>query len=335
MVDLDQAAAELYTIPPERFVPRRDELVAAAKAAGDEVTARAIAACRKPTVGAWAVNRLAIERPELIDQLAALAAELADAQRDLHGDHLRELSPRRRALVESLVRQARDLAVEAGAVAGRLPMAEVESTLNAALSDPAVAAQVRAGLLLKTASYAGFGTPPAVFPPATSSSPARAARHPAAGKAANRPTEKKTANRPAERNAANRSTERKAANRPADLAPKPATRNSRQAAPAAPVGPEPERRPRRGQGRRAEPQPETSEQRQDRLAAGERSARTALDEVIAAEDAARQELAELDRSLVELRRRRDEAREELSARRLARSAAERVLELATERLQHR
>ncbi|MEV4655318.1 hypothetical protein [Micromonospora sp. NPDC049301] len=153
---------QLYRTPPERFVAARDAAVAEARRAGDPATARQLARLRRPTVAAWLVNLLAIHRPELVADLVQLADALRAAQRDLRGPRLRELSAQRRAVVGALVAEVRKLAAAEpdAPSAGKLPLAEVEATLNAALSDTEVAEQVRSGRLLRSASYAGFGEVP-------------------------------------------------------------------------------------------------------------------------------------------------------------------------------
>ncbi|MGW2627198.1 hypothetical protein [Micromonospora taraxaci] len=153
---------QLYRTPPDRFVAARDAAVAEARRAGDATTARQLARLRRPTVAAWLVNLLAIRRPELVADLVQLADALRTAQRELRGPRLRELSAQRRAVVGALVVEVRKLAATEPEAppAGRLPLAEVEATLNAAFSDAEVAEQVRAGRLLRAASYAGFGEVP-------------------------------------------------------------------------------------------------------------------------------------------------------------------------------
>jgi chromosome segregation ATPase len=155
-------ADRLYAGSPDGFVAARAEAVAAAKAAGDAAAAKAIGALRKPTVAAWLVNLLAIRRPDLVSELVELSASLRAAQRELRGPKLRELSAQRRGAVSALVAQARELAMaEAPDVAaGKLPLAEVEATFNAAMSDADVAEQVRSGRLVRAATYAGFGEVP-------------------------------------------------------------------------------------------------------------------------------------------------------------------------------
>lgn len=152
----------LYEAPPDGFVAGRAAAVAEARRAGDKETAGRLAALRKPTVAAWLVNLLALRRPELIDELVELSTALRSAQRSLQGDQLRELSTQRRQVVSALVNAAQKLALEEdpGLRTVKLPMAEVEATLTAALAEPDIAEQVRSGRLVKAATYAGFGEVP-------------------------------------------------------------------------------------------------------------------------------------------------------------------------------
>jgi hypothetical protein len=152
----------LYEAPPDGFVAARAAAIADARKSGDKDAAKRYAALRKPTVAAWLVNLLALRRPELIDDLVELSTALREAQRGLQGGQLRELSNQRRQVVSALVAAARKLAVEEdpGLSAGKLPLAEVEATLTAALAEPEVAEQVRSGRLVRAATYAGFGEVP-------------------------------------------------------------------------------------------------------------------------------------------------------------------------------
>jgi hypothetical protein len=156
---VSRAADQLYTVPPRRFVAERAAAVATARAAGDRVAAAAIERLRRPTVAAWVVNLLALRRPALVADLVELAGSLRAAQRRLDGAALRELAGQRRATVAALVAEARSLAVavDPETAGGKLPVAEVEATLHAALADPEVAEQVRAGRLVRPVSPAGFG----------------------------------------------------------------------------------------------------------------------------------------------------------------------------------
>jgi hypothetical protein len=152
-----EVGERLYSAPPEGFIAARDEAVAAAKEAGDLDTAREIGKLRKPTVAAWLVNLVAHERPDLVEELLELGSQLRDAQRELRGDELRELSVRRRSTVAALAKEAARLA---GPDRGNLPLQEVEGTFAAALADATVAAAVQQGTLTKSLEYTGFGETP-------------------------------------------------------------------------------------------------------------------------------------------------------------------------------
>jgi hypothetical protein len=155
---LRDAVAELYAGDPDEFVARRSELAAQAKSAGDGAAAKQIAGLRKPTRSAWVVNQLARAQPAAVGQLAELGAELRAAQEALNGGAIRQLSQQRRELIDALARDAFTAAGE------RSPSAsvreEVVTTLSAALVDPDVAEQMRAGALERVVSRDGLGGDP-------------------------------------------------------------------------------------------------------------------------------------------------------------------------------
>jgi hypothetical protein len=160
MSDVLAAAADaLYRLPPEEFVAARDERVKALRAAGDVKTAKQVADLRKPTVGAWLVNLLVFDDPTLASTLAELAGQLRTAADQLAGSDLRSLGRRRQELVAGLVHRARQLAYAAGRrTTNSVLTGEVETTLRAALADPAVARDVLSGRLLHAAEFSGFGS---------------------------------------------------------------------------------------------------------------------------------------------------------------------------------
>ena len=155
--DLDAIADELYALPPDEFVPARDDRVTAAKQAGDRDLARALARLRRPTKAAWLANLLARHRAEQLDGLVALARSLAQAQQQLDGDALRALSGQRHRAVAAMARDAGRLAARRGEAVSDALLREVAGILDAALADPAVAEEVRSGRLTKTVRYSGFG----------------------------------------------------------------------------------------------------------------------------------------------------------------------------------
>jgi hypothetical protein len=151
------AAAELYGAALAEFVPRRAELATAARTAGDRDAAKRIAALRKPTQSAWVLNQLVRTVPDAMERINGLGGELRAAQRSLDGAAIRELSTRRRVLVDDLTREALAATGQRTAAAGLRD--ELTTTLSAALADPQVAQQLAAGALERAAPSAGFGAP--------------------------------------------------------------------------------------------------------------------------------------------------------------------------------
>jgi len=158
-VDADEVAAELYALPPQEFTAHRNARAQEAKAAGDRDTAAKIAALRKPTVLAWLVNMLVRELPDEIGGFLDLGEALRDATATLSGPELRQLSQQRRRLVMALVRQTRELARQAGYRMTEDVARGLEETLAAALTDSAVAEQLRSGRLTAGLAASGFPTP--------------------------------------------------------------------------------------------------------------------------------------------------------------------------------
>ena len=158
-MDADEAADELYALPPEQFTSARNARAKEAKAAGDKETAARIAALRKPTVLAWLVNLLVRELPDEIGGFLDLGDALREATATLSGPELRQLSGQRHRLVQALVHQARELARQAGYRTTEDVARGLEETLAAALTDPAVAEQLRAGRLTSGLNATGFPSP--------------------------------------------------------------------------------------------------------------------------------------------------------------------------------
>ncbi|MEU6549309.1 hypothetical protein ABZ915_03335 [Streptomyces sp. NPDC046915] len=138
---------ELYTTPPARFVTRREELAAAARADGRADDARRIRAARRPTLAAWAANLLLRSRPEESRRFLELGRALREAYRTLDAAGLKELSAERRRIVSALSGQAARLAREAGHELSGGVRQEVESTLRAVLADPDAADRWAGGRL--------------------------------------------------------------------------------------------------------------------------------------------------------------------------------------------
>lgn len=139
---LDEIAVELYTLTPAEFTNARN---ARATLAGGLATR--VKALRKPTVAAWAVDRLA--RQGQLAEAFELAAALREAQDDLDAAELSRLGRQRRQLVAALATEAVHLAKEGGVAVSPAAREEVEKTINAAVLDAAAAAAVMSARLVK------------------------------------------------------------------------------------------------------------------------------------------------------------------------------------------
>jgi hypothetical protein len=147
---LDEIAVELYALSPEEFTAARN----ARAAASDRALGSRVKQLRKPTVAAWAVDRLA-RQGQLADALD-LAAALREAQEDLDAAELSRLSRQRRALVAALAKQAVDLAKDAGVTVSAAAREDVEKTINAAVMDAGAAAAVMTARLVKPLEAGAF-----------------------------------------------------------------------------------------------------------------------------------------------------------------------------------
>jgi hypothetical protein len=156
--ELDQIAAELYSLLPDAFAAARDDEVRQARTEGRPELARALAKLRRPTQSAWLVNLLWRKQPDDVEKLLQLAGDLGRAQAEMSIAELLRLSDRRRDLEIQLLRDVRHLAEQAGINVTASMERDVQETLDAALARSDVADEIRSGRLVKPASYAGFGT---------------------------------------------------------------------------------------------------------------------------------------------------------------------------------
>jgi len=172
--ETDEIAAELYLVPPARFVAARDKVVRQARAAGHRDLARELHALRRPTLSAWLVNVLARQQRARMQQLFALGRELRQAQTRLDGDQLRRLPAQQQDLIGELLDWASRHAAEAGVRSTQAALSEVEATLQAGLVDLAAASAVMSGHLVRPMSHAGFGPLPQVQSAGSPSAPSPA-----------------------------------------------------------------------------------------------------------------------------------------------------------------
>ncbi len=148
------AVDELHALPAAEFVAARDALAKELRAGGDREEAARVKALPRPTRAAAAVNHLVRAHPDAVAALAEAAEAVAGAQGAALGGGggagLREATAAARDRVAALV----DLLPggEPGAV-----REAVQATLHAAVVDPDVLADVRAGRLSRERAASGFG----------------------------------------------------------------------------------------------------------------------------------------------------------------------------------
>ena len=164
-----RAPEDLYGLPLEEFTPARDALAKELKAAGRKEEAGGVKALRKPSVAAWALNRVAREHPDAIEELRAAGAVLREAQDAvLSGDssappgmsgdagRLRDAG---RALAEAVDRVAglgADVLRAAGRPASASQQEKIVATLRTAAVDDEAGDALARGVLVEELESTGF-----------------------------------------------------------------------------------------------------------------------------------------------------------------------------------
>jgi hypothetical protein len=212
MPDVD----ELYGLPLEEFVSARGALAKALRAEGRQSDAKEVAALRKPSAPAWAVNQLVRTQKGEMRDLFAAGDALQDAQSNLlegRGDpaRLREATERERQCVEKLLERARGLLSDGGQELSPTALSRVSDTLHAAALDQEARSEIKPGRLERELRHVGLGSAGlSASTPAPSKTRKSAKRTPTGGK--QQPRGKKSgkdhAKPEADRKAARRDAER-------------------------------------------------------------------------------------------------------------------------------
>lgn len=153
---------ELYGLAPERFVPERNALARELRRAGRRDEAADVAALRKPSVAARAVNQLARDHaPQLQglfeagDALSEVQSQVLAGQAD--GRTLGEAAERERAAVSALVDAARKLLADEGQDPSATVLERVSETLHAAALEDDARQSVAQGRLERELRHVGLG----------------------------------------------------------------------------------------------------------------------------------------------------------------------------------
>ena len=149
-VDLEGRLDALYAADPEGFVAARKRLASELRAAGRREEARRVAALRRPTRAAWALNRVALGHRDRIEALVVAGERLRRAHEELlaGGDPraVQRASEERRAVITALADEALGI-LSAPGRATEPHREEVEATLEAASADSTVGELLRQGRL--------------------------------------------------------------------------------------------------------------------------------------------------------------------------------------------
>ncbi|MHA7280445.1 transposase [Arthrobacter sp. MDT2-2] len=155
-MDLMEQAAALYALPLDRFTEERNAAAKKATQEGDRELAATLRKLPKPASAAWLVNVLVDRRREEVEQVLELGASLKEAQESLDRAQLHALGQQRQRLLAAVARQSLDAAADLGHDVGPAALPGVEQTLRAALADPAAAAAVLTGRLVRTLEATGW-----------------------------------------------------------------------------------------------------------------------------------------------------------------------------------
>jgi hypothetical protein len=159
--DAERALDELYGLAPEEFVSARNTLASEVRKQGDRESADRIKSLAKPAVGAWILNQLARERPDLVEGVLEagrrLRKEQEKAVRGSDATDLQGATSEHRASVRNLVDAAERLLDSSGRPAAAGTLQKVAETLAATANDQQAAELLKAGRLTQPLRPEGFG----------------------------------------------------------------------------------------------------------------------------------------------------------------------------------
>jgi hypothetical protein len=155
-------AEDLFGLPLDRFIAERTALSKALRADGRRDEAKEVAAIRKPSVAAWAVNQLVRTRGQALEELFTAGDALHDTQEQVLGGHgdaqdLRAAAERERVAVDELLEAGRGLLTSEGHELSAAVLERVSDTLHAAALDDDARQEVEGGRLQRELQHVGFG----------------------------------------------------------------------------------------------------------------------------------------------------------------------------------
>ncbi|MCW2962755.1 MAG: hypothetical protein JWO17_7 [Actinomycetia bacterium] len=166
--DLDRELDALYNLPLEEFTKARNDLVSRLRKAHQSEAAAEVRVLKKPSLVAWAANRLARDEPKLTAALLEAGEHLRETQqRALAGnakpEEVADAAAVERETIRALLTAAR---AEFGDRATSPLLDKLSQTLRAAAVDTAARPLLERGRLTEELKSVGFGPLEAVKPTA-------------------------------------------------------------------------------------------------------------------------------------------------------------------------
>jgi hypothetical protein len=142
-----EAVEALYAGSFDGFVKLRGELAKRLKAAGHLAEAKQMAAARKPTRAAWALNQVVRRDPERIARVVETRADAVASQKNGSADAIRDSARTHREAIGEAVRAARAVLEADGLSLTALQARRLGETLQVLAADDAARATLMSGRL--------------------------------------------------------------------------------------------------------------------------------------------------------------------------------------------
>jgi len=173
-VDLEEALTELYDAAPEDFVSERKRLAKTLKADGHDADALDVGKRRKPTIAAWALNRLARDHRRDVDLLLDSGHRMRTATAGVLRGEARETFEQAQATeretVKRLVRAAEHLLGERGGASAAV-LEQIAASLHAAAVSDVGREVLAAGRFTQPLTLEGFNALAGLAPPPSKRAP--------------------------------------------------------------------------------------------------------------------------------------------------------------------
>jgi hypothetical protein len=145
-----EALDRLYAAPLEQFVDLRRQLAAELRARGEIEASREVAAAKKPSRPAWALNQVARRHPEQLRGVVEAHAAAAAAQPSGDAESMRGTARAFRDLLAGVVKSCGAVLSDAGARMTPSQGRQLGETVRAAVADSPTRARLLAGTLTET-----------------------------------------------------------------------------------------------------------------------------------------------------------------------------------------